>query len=67
MPEWFDKVVAGGPAVIFAWMWWMERTERQQERNEHKTVSRDMINAMVKTEGTLATIAGLLIGGKSSA
>jgi hypothetical protein len=31
MPEWtgmLEKVIAGGPALIFAVLWWLERTDR---------------------------------------
>lgn len=59
LPDWLEKVATAGPAFIFAVMWWLERAERKQERNEHKTVSRDMIEAMVKTENTLATIGDM--------
>lgn len=59
LPEWLDKLATAGPAFIFAVMWWLERTERKQEREEHKTVARDMIEAMVKTENTLATIGNV--------
>lgn len=59
LPEWLDKLATAGPAFIFAVMWWLERTERKQERDEHKTVARDMIEAMVKTENTLATIGNV--------
>ncbi len=56
LPDWFDKIIAGGPAAIFAIMWWLERLERREEREEHKTVSKDMLKAMLKTENTLETI-----------
>ena len=59
LPEWLEKLATAGPAFIFAVMWWLERTERKQERDEHKTVARDMIEAMVKTENTLATIGNV--------
>jgi hypothetical protein len=59
LPEWFKDIVTAGPAFIFAVLWWLERTERREEREEHKTVSREMIQAMVKTENTLATIGNV--------
>lgn len=64
MPDWLDKIVTGGPAFIFAVLWWLERSERRQEREEHKTVSRDMIEAMVKTENTLSTLGKIFNSGK---
>lgn len=65
MPDWLEKLVTAGPGVIFAFMWWLERQERRAEREEHKTVSKDMITAMLKTENTLATLAKIFNGGKS--
>lgn len=65
MPDWLEKVVTGGPALIFAVMWWLERQERRQERDEHKTVSRDMISCMIKTENTLETLGKIFTGGKA--
>lgn len=62
LPEWLEKLATAGPAFIFAVMWWLERSERKQERDEHKTVSRDMIEAMVKTENTLATLGKVFTG-----
>jgi len=62
IPEWLKEIATAGPALIFAVMWWLERTERREERKEHKTVSRDMIDAMVKTENTLATLGNVFMG-----
>jgi len=65
-PELFDIVKAGGAALapFLALLWWMERGERLKEREEHKTVAKDMITAMVKTEATLATLGQIFTGGK---
>lgn len=65
LPEWVERLATAGPAVIFAAMWFLERQERKQEREEHKTVSRDMIKAMVKTENTLATLGNVFVGRQS--
>lgn len=61
---WLEKIITGSPALIFALMWWLERQERIKEREEHKTVSRDMIEAMVKTESTLETLSRIFNGGR---
>lgn len=66
MPDWLEKVVTGGPALIFAAMWWLERQERRQERDEHKTVSRDMISAMLKVENTLEAFGKIFSNGKAA-
>lgn len=64
VPAWLDKIITGSPALIFALMWWLERQERLKEREEHKTVSRDMIESMVKTENTLETLSRIFNGGR---
>jgi len=65
-PELFEALKAGGAAItpFLAILWWLERSERLKEREEHKTVARDMITAMVKTEATLATLGKIFTGGK---
>lgn len=65
-PELFDAIKAGGAAIapFLAILYWLERAERIKEREEHKTVARDMITAMVKTEATLATLGQLFTGNK---
>lgn len=62
IPDWLKEMATASPALIFAVMWWLERLERKHEREEHKTVSREMINAMVKTENTLATLGNVFVG-----
>jgi hypothetical protein len=63
-PELFDLIKSGGGilAPVFAILWWLERQERLKEREEHKTVAKDMITAMSKTEATLATLRVLFSG-----
>jgi hypothetical protein len=58
-PELLEAVKAGGAALtpFLAFLWWVERQERLKERQEHKTVARDMVAAMIKTEATLGTFA----------
>jgi hypothetical protein len=58
-PELIEAIKAGGAALtpFLAFLWWMERQERIREREEHKTVAKDMVTAMVKTEATLGTFA----------
>lgn len=57
--DWLEKVVAGGPALIFAIMWWLERVERKQEREDSRTMLKDVITAMLKTESTLETLSNI--------
>lgn len=60
-PEILDVIKAGGAALapFLGFLWWLERQERIREREEHKTVSKDMVTAMVKTEATLSTMADI--------
>jgi threonine/homoserine/homoserine lactone efflux protein len=65
-PELFEALKSGGAALVpfLGLLWWMERAERLKEREEHKTVAKDMITAMVKTEATLATLGKIFTAGK---
>ncbi len=53
MPEWLDKVITAGPAMIFAAMWWLERSER-------KDIMERALIAMVETKTTLQLLASIL-------
>jgi hypothetical protein len=63
-PELLEIIKGGGVALapFLAYLYWQERTERMKEREEHKTVAKDMITAMVKTEATLATLGSIFVG-----
>lgn len=65
-PELFEALKSGGAALVpfLAILWWLERAERLKEREEHKTVARDMIAAMVKTEAALSAFGKIFTGGK---
>lgn len=60
-PELLAALQAGGAALapFLGILWWLERGERIKEREEHKTVAKDMVTSMVKTESTLAAIRDL--------
>ena len=53
MPDWLDKVVTASPALIFATMWWLERTERV-------AIMERALMAMNETKNTLQTLASIL-------
>ena len=53
MPDWLDKLITGGPAVIFAAMWWLERSER-------KDIMERALVAMIETKSALQTLANLV-------
>lgn len=60
-PELLEILRSGGAALspFLGFLWWLERQDRLREREEHKTVSRDMVTSMVKTETTLSTMADI--------
>jgi hypothetical protein len=62
--EFLQIIQSGGIALspFLAYLYLQERAERLKEREEHKTVARDMVSAMVKTEATLATIGSIFMG-----
>lgn len=66
-PELLQALQAGGAALapFLAWLYYQERGERLKEREEHKTVAREMIMSMVKTEATLAALGDIFMGKKS--
>lgn len=63
-PELLAIIQAGGVALspFLLFLYWQERGERLKEREEHKTIARDMITSMVKTETTLATLGNIFMG-----
>lgn len=52
-PDWIERVVAGGPAAIFAMMWWLERTERKANAD-------GFIKAMIETKASLEALVKLV-------
>lgn len=53
MPDWLEKVVTASPAVIFATMWWLERTERV-------AIMERALIAMNETKNALQTLSSIL-------
>lgn len=53
MPDWIDKVATASPAVIFAVMWWLERTER-------KDIMERALLAMTETKSALQALTSVL-------
>jgi hypothetical protein len=52
-PDWLDKVIAGGPAAIFALMWWLERSERV-------TNGKAFVAAMIETKIALEALVKIV-------
>ena len=53
MPDWIEKVVAAGPAAIFAVMWWFERSERRD-------IMERALVAMIETKTALQALSSIL-------
>lgn len=58
MPEWVEKLVTASPALIFATMWWLERSER-------KEMMERALSAMIETKTALQALSSILksVGG----
>ena len=53
MPDWVKDIATAGPSVIFAVMWWLERSER-------KEIMERSITAMLETRAALAALSFVL-------
>ncbi len=60
MPEWLEKLATASPGLIFAVMWWLERTERRENAKELKALSASYAAAF-------AELKGMLIGKRNGA
>lgn len=59
-PDWIDKLISGGPAAIFATLWWLERSDRRAVSAKLETLSE-------RTLVLLTELKGLLSGKRSGA
>ncbi len=53
LPDWIDKVATAGPAVIFAFLWWLERQERRE-------ILKEALTAMTETKAALQALSSIL-------
>lgn len=53
MPDWLEKLVTASPALIFATMWWLERSER-------KDVMERALTAMIETKSALQALCSIV-------
>jgi hypothetical protein len=56
MPEWtgmLEKVVAGGPALIFAVLWWLERTDRISKDLKLEQLTERMLVLITELKGMM--------------
>lgn len=59
-PDWIDKLISGGPAAIFAALWWLERSDRKAASAKLEILSE-------RTLVLLTELKGLLSGKRSGA
>lgn len=60
MPEWLEKLASASPGLIFATLWFLERSER-------KAVSAKLETLSERTLVTLTELKGLLSGKRNGA
>lgn len=53
MPDWLEKLVTASPAMIFAALWWLERSER-------KAMMERALTAMIETNVALQALASIV-------
>jgi hypothetical protein len=56
MPEWtgiLEKVIAGGPALIFAVLWWLERTDRISKDLKLEQLTERMLVLVTELKGMM--------------
>jgi hypothetical protein len=56
MPEWtgmLEKVIAGGPALIFAVLWWLERTDRISKDLKLEQLTERMLVLITELKGMM--------------
>lgn len=53
MPDWIKDIATAGPAVIFAALWWVERTERRE-------ILERALTAMIETKSALQALSTIL-------
>lgn len=53
MPEWLKELASAGPALIFATLWWLERSER-------KAMLERALTAMMETKSALKALASVI-------
>jgi hypothetical protein len=56
MTEWMgvlEKVIAGGPAMIFGWLWWLERTDRISKDLKLEQLTERMLVLVTELKGMM--------------
>ena len=64
-PELFEILKSGGPAAIFAFLWWIERVERKELSDKLNEMGRDVIAAMGETKAALNALGSIFNGNTS--
>lgn len=53
MPDWLKDLATASPAVIFAALWWLERSERKEMQEK-------FWSAMAETKGALQALSSIV-------
>lgn len=54
MPEWLEKLATASPGLIFAVMWWLERSDRKSAYAKLETLSERTLVLMTELKGLLS-------------
>lgn len=60
MPDWLEKLATASPALIFATIWWLERSDRKAAYAKLEALSE-------RTHVVLTELKGLLSGKRNGA
>lgn len=63
--EWAKNLGAAG-TPIFALLWWLERGERKDAHDELRTITKDSITAITRTESAVGQLISVFKPGHSS-
>lgn len=55
MPEWLEKLATtASPALIFAYIWWLERSERKETVRDLKSLSESTVKTLAEFKSMLS-------------
>lgn len=54
LPEWLEKLATASPALIFAALWWLERSDRKAASAKLETLSERTLVLLTELKGLLS-------------
>jgi hypothetical protein len=54
MPDWLERLATASPALIFAAMWWLERSDRKEAYAKLETLSERTLVLLTELKGLLS-------------